>query len=249
MRCSNPTMLLRTLLLTAAFAAIGAAPAAALPQLNPLKPCYVAAQQEQREFVVVDGFSFTPFAFVDILVDDTVQPKSDPNDPEPQAAYDGTLKGSVKAPFIESGQRQFTLRVTERANADNTASATAKVTRLSVEQVPAKASTRDRVRFRGRGFTMRLPTPVPGVTTPAPVYAHYVFAGKSRKTVRIGTPTGDCGLVSSKRRQFPFKKSPQVGVWTIQFDQEPVYNPKAQIRVPLTIRVKRMIKPQRARAH
>lgn len=239
-------MLLRTLLLTAGFAALGAAPASALPPLQGLKPCYVAAQEEQREFVVVDGLGFTPFAFVDIFVDDTLQPKSTP---EPQAAYDGTLKGSVQAPYIENGQRQFTLRATERANADNTASASAKVTRLSVDQVPAKASTREKVRFRGRGFTTRVPTAVPGVTTPVPVYAHYVFAGKSRKTVRIGIPTGDCGLISSKRRQFPFKKSPQVGVWTIQFDQQPVYNPKAQLRVPLTIRVRKAIKPQRARGH
>jgi hypothetical protein len=238
-------MLLRTLLLTAAFAALGAAPAAALPQLQPLKPCYVAAQEEQREFVVVDGLNFTPFAFVDVFVDDTLQPKSNP---EAQAAYDGTLKGSVPAPFIESGQRTFTLRVTERDHVDNTASATSKVTRLSVEQVPAKASTRERVRFRGRGFTMRAPGLIPDTTVPAPVYAHYVFAGKSRKTVRIGTPTDDCGLISSKRRQFPFKKSPQVGVWTIQFDQDAVYNPKAPIRVPLTIRVRKMIKPQRAQA-
>jgi hypothetical protein len=236
-------MLLRTLLLTAAFAALGAAPAAALPQLQPLKPCYVAAQEEQREFVVVNGLSFTPFAFVDIFVDDTLQPKPVPPDPEPRAAYDGTLTGSVKAPFIESGQRTFSLRVTESANMDNTTSVTSKVTRLSVEQVPARASTADRVRFRGRGFTNRVPGPVPDTTVPAPVYAHYVFAGKSRKTVRIGTPTGDCGLVSSKRKQFSFKKSPQVGVWTIQFDQEPVYNPKAAVRVPLTIKVRRALKP------
>jgi hypothetical protein len=115
--------------------------------------------------------------------------------------------------------------------------------------VPAKASTRERVRFRGRGFTMRAPGLIPDTTVPAPVYAHYVFAGKSRKTVRIGTPTDDCGLISSKRRQFPFKKSPQVGVWTIQFDQEAVYNPKAAIRVPLTIRVRKAIKPRPAQGH
>jgi hypothetical protein len=155
----------------------------------------------------------------------------------------------VKAPFIESGQRTFTLRVQESANADNTVSATSKVTRLSVEQSPAKASTADRVRFRGRGFTTRVAGPVPGTTVPVPVYAHYVFGGKSRKTVRIGTPTGDCGLISSKRKQFPFKKSPQVGVWTIQFDQDAAYNPKAAVRVPLTIKVRRELKPQPAQGH
>jgi hypothetical protein len=242
-------MLLRTLLLATAFAAFGAAPAAALPQLKPLKPCYVAAQEDQREFVTVDGSGFTPFGYVDIFVDDTAAQKPLPPEPEPQAAFDGTLTGSVQAPFLDSGQRTFILRASERDHPENTASVTSKVTRLSVEQVPAKASTRDRVRFRGRGFTTRVAGPVPDTTVPAPVYAHYVFAGKSRKTVRIGTPTGDCGLISSKRRQFPFKNSPQVGVWTIQFDQEAVYNPKAQIRVPLTIRVKKTIKPQPAPAH
>ena len=40
-----------------------------------------------------------------------------------------------------------------------------------------------------------------------------------------------------------------MGVWTIWFDQEPVYNPKAQVRVPLTIRVRPRIKPERAQVH
>ena len=79
------------------------------------------------------------------------------------------------------------------------------------------------MRFRGRGFTE---------TCCTPVYAHYVFAGKSQKTVRLGVPTGPCGLFSIKRKQFPFKNSPRRGVWTIQFDQERVYNPKAAVQLP-----------------
>ena len=75
---------------------------------------------------------------------------------------------------------------------------------------------------------------------------HYVFAGKSKRTVELGLPTGDCGRFSVRRKQFPFKKSPQRGVWTIQFDQEARYNPKASPRVPLTIKVR--VKPTRAQA-
>jgi hypothetical protein len=81
---------------------------------------------------------------------------------------------------------------------------------------------------------------------PGPVYAHYVFAGKSRRTVRMGMPRGDCGTFSVRRRQFPFKKSPRVGEWTIWFDQVEHYDPRAAVRVPLIIRVKPRIKPQRA---
>src|SRR3954452_12279863 len=234
MRCSDSTMLLRSITLGAALAVLAAAPAVAAPALAPLKPCYVAAQEDQREFVKVDATGFTPLATVDIFVDDILQPAPAPD--EPRAAFTGELHGMVRAPFLESGQRLFSLRLTERDMPVNTVTGVATVTRLAVEQVPERASTADRVRFKGRGFTER-----------APVYAHYVFAGKSRKTVRLGLPTGDCGLFSVKRKQFPFKKSPRVGVWTIQFDQLERYHPQAPVRVPLRIKVKKRIKPQRPR--
>ena len=151
---------------------------------------------------------------------------------------DGTLRGTVSAPFIEEGERAFSLRVTERDNLLNSVTKFSRVTRLSVEQRPARAATRDRVTFRGRGFTNLL----------TPVYAHYVFAGKSQKTVRLGLPTGPCGLFSIKRRQFPFKNSPRRGVWTIQFDQVKAYDPKAAVNFRLTVRVSKRLKPERARA-
>jgi hypothetical protein len=226
-------MMFRALVMGVVIAALAAAPASAqAPVLAPLKPCYVAAQPTQREFVDINARNFTPLAEIDIFIDDILQ-----SDTTARAAVDTTLKGSVQAPWIEEGQRLFSLRLTERAKPMNTVSATSKVTRLAVEQSPDEARTGDRVRFRGRGFT-----------TPLPVYAHYVFAGRSRKTVRIGMPHGDCGLFSVRRKQFPFKRSPRRGVWTIWFDQERIYNPRAQIRVPLTITVKSRIKPEPARA-
>jgi hypothetical protein len=233
-------MLLRTTLLATAFAVLLAVPAAAQTpppaprSLDGLKPCYVAATDTQREYVPVNGHNFTPFANVDIYLDDI--PQAIPG-VQPRAGFDGSLTGSVQAPMIDQGQRTFTLRATERDVQGASATATSKVTRLSVEQTPKEAATSDRVRFRGRGFT-----------DPAShVYMHYVFAGKSKKTIDIGLPTGDCGLFSVKRKQFPFKKSPQVGVWTIQFDQVRRYDPQAMVRVPLTVKVRRQIKPRRAR--
>ena len=223
-------MVFRALILGVLIASLAATPASALPEMDPLQRCYVAAQPTQREFVRVNARFFTPLATVDIYVDDILQPE-----PSPRAAFDSTLTGSVPAPWVEEGQRVFSLRLTERAKPENTVSAVSKVTRLDVKQTPERAATDDRVRFRGRGF-MR----------PAPVYAHYVFAGRSRKTVRIGMPYGDCGLFSVRRRQFPFKRTPRVGVWTIWVDQERVYNPQASVRMPLEIRVRSRIKPERA---
>jgi hypothetical protein len=230
-------MFLRTTLLAAALAAISAAPALAQtgPVLNPIKPCYVVANETQREPVVLAGSGFTPFAYVDIYVDDI---QGDVVGDAPQAGFDGSLNGSVLAPVIDEGQRTFTLRAAEHDTPDRRAVVTSKVTRLSVEQNPPAAATSDRVRFRGRGFT----------DLTKPLYMHYVFAGKSKKTISLGLPKGVCGLFSVRRKQFPFKKSPQRGVWTIQFDQTPKYDPKASPRVPLTIKVTRKIRPTPALA-
>ena len=229
-------MLLRSLFVAAAFAAFAAAPASAQSVLNDLKPCYVAAQEEQTEPVLVDGSGFTPTKVVDIYIDEIHTGVS------PTIDLEGRLSGTVSAPFIEEGDRPFTLRVSERetttGGAVNSVTKVSHVTRLSVTQSPSKAATRDRVRFRGRGFTEPL----------LPVYAHYVFAGQSQKTVRLGVPTGPCGLFSVKRKQFPFKNSPRRGVWTIQFDQVRAYNPKTPVRFSLTVRVSKQVKPQRARA-
>lgn len=226
-------MLLRSLLVAAALAVLAAAPASAQSTLADLKPCYIAAQKDQTEPVLVDGAGFTPAKDVVIYVDEIEAQKA-------TADLGGRVLGTVDAPFIEEGERPFTVRVSEISDVGvvNSVTKTSRVTRLSVTQTPSRAQTRERVRFRGRGFT----------DLSQPVYAHYVFAGKSQKTVRLGLPSGPCGLFSVKRKQFPFKNSPRRGVWTIQFDQQRTYDPKAQVRFSLTVRVSKQIKPQRAPA-
>ncbi|MDA0179715.1 hypothetical protein OJ997_05375 [Solirubrobacter phytolaccae] len=219
------SMFLRATVITTTLLAVLAGPASAANLTEPLNPCYVVASEGQRQSVVVKAVGFSPFSNVDIFVDEVLQD-------QPATLFDGSIVGTVLAPWHEAGQRPFTLRISEPTKPANTVEATSMVTRLSVEQSPSRASTADRVRFRGRGFT----------TAGAPVYAHYVFAGKSRKTVKLGVPQGPCGTFSVKRTQFPFKKSPRVGVWTIQFDQLSYYDPKAAVRVPLTIKVRRMPK-------
>jgi hypothetical protein len=225
-------MLFRSLAAGAAIAAVLAAPASAMPSLDPLKPCYIAAAPEdtQREPVAVTARGFTPLAFVDIYVDDILQWQA-------QASYDGSVSGRVLAPYSEEPQRPFTLRLTESLAPINTATATSLVTQLAVVQTPERAKTRERVRFRGRGFEAL-----------RPVYAHYVFAGRSRKTVRMSTAHAPCGTFSVRRRQFPFKKRPRAGVWTIWFDQQAVYAPTAQLRVPLKVTVKPRPRVKRPRA-
>ncbi len=222
------TMFLRSIVSSVAIAALFAAPAQAAPELvTPLDPCYVVAQENQRQPVLVAAKGFTPLNLVEIYIDNVLQART-------TALVDGTINGNVLAPFQEEGTGPFTLRLSEVEVPTNTLAATTLVTRLAVEQSPPRASTAQRVRFKGRGFTE------PGL----PVYAHYVFAGKVRRSVRLGLPKGPCGTFNFKRKQFPFKKSPRRGTWTIQFDQHPQYNPKAPVRVPMTIRVQRLAKQE-----
>ncbi|MDA0168799.1 hypothetical protein OJ998_06840 [Solirubrobacter taibaiensis] len=215
------TMFLRSLLSVGVLTAIFAAPAQAAPELtSPLKPCYLVANQDQREPIPITATGFTPFSKVGVYLDDILQF-------ETQVLVGGDITGGIVAPFQEEGTGPFTLRLSETNMPTNVITRTTLVTRLAVEQSPRRASTAQRVRFKGRGFME------PGL----PVYAHYVFAGKVRESVRLGVPKGPCGTFSIKRPQFPFEKSPRRGKWTIQFDQLPHYNPKAPVRVPMTIRV------------
>jgi hypothetical protein len=222
-------MHLRLTLAGAVVAVLAAAPgASAADFLQPFKRCYVSVSGSMRETVGIYAGGFMPGAPVDVFVDDVRQDVP----PPPLADPAGEIKGSVLAPFVESGQRLFSLRLTEHQNTALVRNL--KVTALSVTQSPASAATSQRVRFRGRGFTE---------ATDA-VYAHYVFAGKVRQTVRVAKPYGDCGLFSVRMREFPFKKNPRAGVWTIQFDQLAVYNPQAPLYTKLKITVKTKIKPR-----
>jgi hypothetical protein len=219
------TMFLRSLLSAGVLAAIFAAPAQAVPELTkPLDPCYLVAQESQRQLVFIEANGFTPFNDVDVYIDDILQLDT-------KVLVGGNIAGQVLAPFQEEGTGTFTLRLSERQKPENVVTATTLVTRLAVEQSPPRASTEQKVRFKGRGFLEA-----------KPVYAHYVFAGKLRKSVRLGLPKGPCGTFNVRRPQFPFKKTPRRGKWTIQFDQHPQYNPKAGVRVPMTIRVRTMEK-------
>ena len=165
---------------------------------------------------------FTPNALIDVAVDG--QPVSGPAGSQ-VAGPDGTLQGSVPAPFHARGQRRFTVTLTEQGTPANSVTASSRITALAVTVKPRVAAPTRRVRFRGRGFTGR-----------GAVYAHYVFGGRLRRTVRMGRPKGACGTFAARRRQIPV--TPRRGTWTVQFDQLRRYTePPRSIFVQLQIRV------------
>jgi hypothetical protein len=182
--------------------AVLAAPAAAAPTMQPLKPCYVSAGEanDRRERMQIAGTGFTPNAEVDVLIDG-VAVATGTADPL------GELAASVSAPYQDAGERAFTLSVVERANPAQVASAPSRVTALAMTLRPRQARPSKRVRFRGRGFTGS-----------GQVYAHYLYGGKVRKTVRLGRTRGACGTIAARRRQIPLRR-PRTGAWTLQVDQ------------------------------
>jgi hypothetical protein len=229
------TMVLRLLTASALAAALGpaAATAAVQPTIAPLAPCYVAAQPDQTQPIGISASGFAPLATLDVYVDNVLQTPPT-GTPQAQADPAGNFTGTVPAPYIPLGVHRFALRIAEAANPSATASSIGWVTALTVEQIPAQARTRARVRFKGRGFTQ-----------PGPIYAHYVYKGHSHKTVRVVRRHGACGAFSRKMRQFPFHHSPKVGTWTIQFYPLGNLTPTPDVSARLTVKVNRAIHGRR----
>ena len=200
-----------------------------------LAPCYVSVgpAPAQRQVVPVGATGFTPLAPVDVLEDGAPADATDDGQPDPfYADQTGTVKAGLRVPFVAQGQRPFSLSVAEHANPANVASATGLVTALSVTLKPASTSPSRRVRFRGRGFLKA-----------APVWAHYLFKGVLRRTVRLaGQPAGACGTFSVRRRQIPVA-DPDVGRWKLQVDQQRRYSPTPKtVSFRYTITVRKGIK-------
>ena len=208
-----------------------AAPAAAhaVPTIAPLKPCYVTAdttQGPQQESVQIVASGFTPNASVDLTVDGAAFPGGTGL----KANDTGAVPiNPIPAPFVEKGRRTFTITLTEQGNPANTVSASAESTALGVTVKPRDARTSQKVRFRGSGFTLD-----------AAIYAHYVYKGKVRRTVRLARKPRPCGGFKVRRRKIPVRR-PGLGDWTIQFDQskafvDPAVTPINFVRLGIRVR-------------
>jgi hypothetical protein len=216
-------------LTVAGVAVLAAAPAtaSAAPTLQPLAPCYASAGTEdtQRELVSIKGSNFSPKAIVDILVDGQRETSA-------QVDVFGELSGSIPAPYQKAGERPFMVTVVEQKAPTLQASVTSRVTNLAVTLRPSRAKPSRRVRYRGRGFM-----------NDAPVFAHYLFNGKVRKTVRLARRSaGQCGTFSVKRRQIPIDR-PRTGEWLVQVDQRRDYQATPGTNwVHVLIHVRRMFR-------
>jgi hypothetical protein len=190
-------------------ATVAAAPAQAVvtfdPQ-HPLLPCYVSVSRQHRQVLDIRARA-TPLSRVLVRV------------ARKTATVDADRFGNVfttpSAPFQRRGERAFTVSLTELDDNGapvNTTSTETRVTDLAMKFHPGR-STRHRVRFHGRGFTLN-----------QPIWAHYLFRGKVRRTVRFAEgPTGACGRFSVRRPEIPVL-TPHPGRWLLQVDQQRRYS-------------------------
>jgi hypothetical protein len=179
--------------------------------IEPLKPCYVTAGTPagpQREGIAINASGFTPNSTVNLAMDGQPVANSLQTDPAGSLRLDPQ---NVPAPFIEKGSREFSVTLTENGNPANTVTATSRTTALGVSLRPRRARPSKRIRFKGSGFT-----------GDGPVYAHYVYKGKLRKTVRMARKKSTCGGWRARRPQIPVN-DPKTGNWIVQFDQSKRY--------------------------
>jgi len=196
---------MRLIVVTLLALAATAAPVLAAPVMAPLKPCYVVDDRAQ-EVMALSGSGFTPGSIVDLLRDGVVAKEGVAVDAAGNLPF-----GTLTAPVLASGERDFTVGVVERGNGANSVTLTSRVAHLDVSIRPKVTRPNRFVRMRGRGFTAA-----------KPIFLHYVRGRTSRKTVRIGAPEGICGTFDVRLRQFPFV--PKAGRWTLQIDQQRRYS-------------------------
>jgi hypothetical protein len=214
-------------------ALVAPAAAQAVPTIQPLKPCYVTANTSsgpQSEGIQIAAAGFTPNSTVDLTIDQA--PIDGGQGLQTDAAGALNLVDAVPAPFVAQGSRQFTITLTETGNPANTVSATAKSTALGVSVKPRSAKPSAIIRFKGSGFTET-----------KGIYAHYVYRGKVRKTVRMARRPRECGGFRTHRRQIPIT-DPGLGDWTVQFDQskrfvDPAATPIVFVRLGIRVRLVR----------
>ena len=208
------------LLAVLAAVALPATAGAATPvMVEPLKACYRSVDATTREVIVVRAEGFTPGARVEVIVDGHQEVST-------QADTDGRVVGEVAAPYQVRGARPFDLTLTEPERPANTVSVSSRIAALGLRLQPRKARPSRGVRFMGLGFT-----------DGPEVFAHYVRAGKVRRTVSLGATRGACGRIKLRRPQIPVRR-PATGRWVLQADNLRAYDPEpsgAHVRVAIKV--------------
>jgi hypothetical protein len=204
----------RSLAVAASLVALAAPATASAASLtvSPQKRCYSAG-----ESVNLLGSGFSALGTASVTRDGTMLGalSTDAN-----GAFNGILTLAQS-----SGKRTKTYTATDDMVSTLTASAQITVSAVRVDLSPANGAPGRRMSINARGFT-----------TGKTLWAH-VTKGRSKRTLKVGTLSGACGALKTRKRLLP--QNAPLGVHTIQFDTFKRYNPKQPVRYRYTITVTR----------
>jgi hypothetical protein len=200
---------------------------AAAPTLSVDRPCYTPGQA-----IKASGGGYTPGG--EVMMNMSVfSPFGNTYyfRPDPLIAdAGGNISETARAPELASNkelEETASLAANDQQRIQQNApqeeavgSAIFKLSIFAVAVVPwgaHKGDPRKLTRFSAYGFEGLGPV----------LYAHYFLRGKLKKTVRVGALAGDCGNLTKKMRQFPFRPVPP-GDYRIDFDTSRTYSSKAE---------------------
>lgn len=181
--------------------AVAAAPAQAATIAT--VPCFPYVQGDDTKLPIL-ATGFTPGSFVRVYM----SPANTPPQPASSSTADAAGSFALQAfppsfkPFSRNLQT-FNLIGEDRTNpaAPIIAASTFQMTRFGLTSSPSSPKRPgQKVKYTARGFTAG-----------KPVYVHFRFGGKTRRTVSLGIAKGPCGIVSKSMKALPTKV--RYGTW------------------------------------
>ena len=192
--------------------AVPATASAASLEVTPKKRCYSSG-----ETLNLLGAGFSPLGSASVLRDGTAL---------------GALQTDANGAFIgrltvaqTTGKKTKTYTARDDAVSTLTASAQITVSAARVDLSPSDGAPGRRMSIKASGFT-----------TGKTLWAH-VTKGRSKRTLKIGSLSGACGGLKTRKRLLP--RDAALGLHTIQFDTFRRYNPKQAVRYRYTVDVRR----------
>lgn len=209
-----PLGMTRSLAVAAGLVALAAPASASAASLTvtPQKRCYSSG-----ESVHLLGTGFSPLGTASVTRDGSPLGtlRTDAN-----GVFNGTLRVGQT-----SGKRTKTYTASDDAVSTLTASTQIMVSAVRVDLTPTDGAPGRRMSIRASGFA-----------TGKTLWAH-VTKGRSRRTLKIGSLSGACGGLKTRRRLLP--QDAALGLHTIQFDTFRRYDPKQPVRYRYSIDVRR----------
>lgn len=195
-------MFRRTALLTVGLAlALPSVAAAGTIQFNPPISC-----MEQGERYPLGGSGFAPEGSVRVASEGG----SATFFTNASGALSGDESSLLVAPEYPSlTPKTLTYTATDNADSSNTVTLTIPEVEFG-SNLPVNGKPNKVVTWQFAGFL-----------NSAPIYAHYLYERKEKRTVRFGAGQGPCGTLTKRAVRFPIKKPKNFGTWEVRVDSNP----------------------------